>query len=127
MVVSNTPGVLTDATADIAIALMLAATRRMSETEAILRRGGWDGLRPTGWLGMGLQGKTLGIVGMGRIGEATARRAALGFGMRVVYFNRSPVGPFDFAAEALPTVEAVLAEADVVSLHVPGRRRRTPG
>ena len=69
---------------------------------------------------MGLQGKVLGIVGMGRIGAAVARRAALGFGMRVVYFNRSPVGPFDFAAEALPTVEAVLAEADVVSLHVPG-------
>ena len=118
---------LTDATADIAIALMLAATRRMSETEAILRAGGWDGWRPTGWLGMGLQGKTLGIVGMGRIGAAMARRAALGFGMRVVYFNRSPVGPFDFAAEARPTVEAVLAEADVVSLHVPGRRRRTRG
>jgi lactate dehydrogenase-like 2-hydroxyacid dehydrogenase len=118
--VGNTPGVLTEATADIAVALMLAATRRMSETETILRAGGWDGFRPTGWLGMGLQGKTLGILGMGRIGAATARRAALGFGMRVVYFNRSPVGPFDFAAEALASVEAVLAEADVVSLHVPG-------
>ena len=118
--VGNTPGVLTDATADIALALILAATRRMSETEAILRAGGWDGFRPTGWLGMGLQGKTLGILGMGRIGAATARRAALGFGMRVVYFNRSRVGPFDFPAEALPTIEAVLAAADVVSLHVPG-------
>jgi lactate dehydrogenase-like 2-hydroxyacid dehydrogenase len=118
--VSNTPGVLTDATADIAVALMLAATRRMSETEAILRSGGWDGWRPTGWLGMGLQGKVLGIVGMGRIGAAVARRSALGFGMRVVYFNRSEVGPFDFGAEARPSVEAVLAEADVVSLHVPG-------
>ena len=75
LVVTNTPDVLTDATADLAIALILAATRRMSETEAILRRGGWDGFRPTGWLGMGLQGKTLGIVGMGRIGQATARRA----------------------------------------------------
>ena len=118
--VTNTPGVLTDATADIAIALMLAATRRMSETEAILRSGGWVGWRPTQWLGMGVQGKTLGIVGMGRIGAAVARRAALGFGMRIVYFNRSPVGPFDFPAEALPSVEAVLAAADVVSLHVPG-------
>ncbi|HRO10536.1 D-glycerate dehydrogenase [Amaricoccus sp.] len=118
--VGNTPGVLTDATADIALALILAATRRMSETEAILRAGGWDGFRPTGWLGMGLQGKTLGILGMGRIGAATARRAALGFGMRIAYFNRSPTGPFDFPAEALPTVEAVLAAADVVSLHVPG-------
>jgi lactate dehydrogenase-like 2-hydroxyacid dehydrogenase len=119
-VVTNTPGVLTDATADIAMALVLSATRRMSETEAILRAGGWDGFRPTGWLGMGLQGKTLGIVGMGRIGQATARRAALGFGMRIVYFNRSPVGPFDFEAEALPSIRAVMAASDVVSLHIPG-------
>ncbi len=120
VVVTNTPGVLTDATADLAIALMLAATRRMSETEAALRRGEWTIWAPTGWLGVGLQGRTLGIVGMGRIGQAVARRAALGFGMRVVYCNRSPVGPFDFPAEALASVEAVLAAADVVSLHVPG-------
>lgn len=118
--VTNTPGVLTDATADLAMALILATTRRMSETEAILRRGEWDGFRPTGWLGMGLQGKTLGIVGMGRIGQATARRAALGFGMRIAYFNRSPVGPFDFPAEPLPTIRDVMAAADVVSLHIPG-------
>ena len=90
IVVTNTPGVLTDATADLAIALILAATRRMSETEAVLRRGEWDGFRPTGWLGMGLQDKTLGIVGMGRIGQAMARRAVLGFGMRAIYFNRAP-------------------------------------
>jgi lactate dehydrogenase-like 2-hydroxyacid dehydrogenase len=120
VVVTNTPDVLTDATADLAIALMLVATRRMSETERILRAGGWDGFRPTGWLGMGLQGKTLGIVGMGRIGQATARRAHAAFGMRIVYYNRSAVGPFDFPAEARPSVEAVLAEAEVVSLHVPG-------
>ncbi len=120
VVVTNTPGVLTDATADIAMALVLAATRRMSETEAILRAGGWDGFRPTAWLGMGLQGKTLGIVGMGRIGQATARRAALGFGMRIAYFNRSAVGPFDFEAEALPSIGAVMAASDVVSLHIPG-------
>jgi lactate dehydrogenase-like 2-hydroxyacid dehydrogenase len=120
VVVTNTPGVLTDATADLAMALILATTRRMTETEAILRRGGWDGFRPTGWLGMGLQGKALGIVGMGRIGQATARRACLGFGMRVIYFNRSPVEVLDFPAEARGSVDAVLAEADVVSLHVPG-------
>jgi lactate dehydrogenase-like 2-hydroxyacid dehydrogenase len=120
VVVTNTPGVLTDATADIAMALVLAATRRMSETEAILRAGGWDGFRPTGWLGMGLQGKTLGIVGMGRIGQATARRAALGFGMRIAYYNRSPVGPFDFPSEPLASIREVMAASDVVSLHIPG-------
>jgi lactate dehydrogenase-like 2-hydroxyacid dehydrogenase len=118
LVVTNTPGVLTEATADLAIALMLAATRRLTETEAVLRRGAWDGFRPTGFLGMGLQGKTLGIIGMGRIGQATARRARA-FGMDIVYYNRSPV-TLDFPATARPTIEAVLAEADVVSLHVPG-------
>ena len=120
VIVTNTPGVLTDATADLALALILASTRRMSETEALLRRGEWDGFRPTAWLGTGLQGKTLGIVGMGRIGQATARRACLGFGMKVIYFNRSPVGPFDFPAEARDGIEPVMAEADVVSLHIPG-------
>jgi lactate dehydrogenase-like 2-hydroxyacid dehydrogenase len=121
LVVSNTPGVLTDATADLAMALILSATRRMSETEAILRRGEWDGFRPTGFLGMGLQGKTLGIIGMGRIGQATARRAAVGFKMKVIYFNRSPAGPFDFfVADSRPSIEAVMAEADVISLHIPG-------
>ncbi|MFO1208079.1 MAG: D-glycerate dehydrogenase [Amaricoccus sp.] len=119
VVVTNTPGVLTDATADVAMALILAATRRMSETEAALRRGEWRLWAPTGWLGMGLQGRTLGIVGMGRIGQATARRA-IAFGMRVVYFNRSAVGPFDFPAEPRGSIEELLAEADVVSLHAPG-------
>ena len=120
VVVTNTPGVLTDATADLAMALILAATRRMSEMEALLRRSEWRGFSPTAHLGMGLQGRTLGIVGMGRIGAATARRAVLGFGMRAIYFNRSAVGPFDFAAEARPSIEAVMAEADAVSLHAPG-------
>ncbi len=119
VIVTNTPGVLTDATADLAMALILAATRRMSETEALLRRGEWDGFRPTAYLGMGLRGKTLGIVGMGRIGQATARRG-VAFGMEVIYFNRSPVGPFDFPAGARDSIEAVMAEADVVSLHIPG-------
>jgi lactate dehydrogenase-like 2-hydroxyacid dehydrogenase len=118
--VSNTPDVLTDATADLAMALILAATRRMSETEALLRRGEWDSFRPTGWLGTGLQGKVLGILGMGRIGRATARRARAGFGMEVVFYNRSPVDDLDLPAESLPSVEAVLERADVVSLHMPG-------
>ena len=121
VVVGNTPGVLTEATADLALALILAATRRLTETEAVLRRGDWAGFSPTGFLGMGLQGKILGILGMGRIGQAVARRASLGFGMRVIYFNRSAAGPFDgFEAEPRPDIRTVLAEADVVSLHVPG-------
>lgn len=120
VVVGNTPDVLTDATADLAMALILAATRRISETEAVLRQGAWKGFAPTGWLGMGLSGKTLGIIGMGRIGQATARRAERGFGMKVIYFNRSPVGALDFPAEARPSIEAVMAEADVISLHAPG-------
>ncbi|CAN5632016.1 D-glycerate dehydrogenase [soil metagenome] len=120
VIVTNTPDVLTDATADLALALTLAATRRMSETERALREGRWDGFRATQWLGMGLQGKVMGIVGMGRIGQATARRAQAAFGMRVVYFNRSAVAGLDFPAEAKASIEAVMAEADVVSLHIPG-------
>ena len=118
--VTNTPGVLTDATADIARGADAGrhpADERDRGDPALGRLGRVAADR---WLGMGLQDKVLGILGMGRIGAAVARRAVLGFGMRIVYFNRSPVGPFDFPAEARPTVEAVLAEADVVSLHVPG-------
>ncbi len=120
IIVTNTPGVLTDATADLAMALILSATRRMSETEALLRRGAWTGFSPTGWLGMSLQGKTLGVIGMGRIGQATAHRAVHGFGMTCIYFNRSPVGPLGFLAEACGSIEEVMAQADVVTLHCPG-------
>jgi lactate dehydrogenase-like 2-hydroxyacid dehydrogenase len=118
--VTNTPGVLTDATADLALALILAATRRMTESEAILRRGEWRSFSPTGFLGTGLQGKTLGIVGMGRIGEATARRARLGFGMKIAYYDRSPRGDFEFPAGACGSIEELLTISDVVSLHLPG-------
>jgi lactate dehydrogenase-like 2-hydroxyacid dehydrogenase len=121
IVVGNTPDVLTDATADIAIALMLAATRRMYETEKMLREGRWKGFSITGQLGMGLRDKVIGIVGMGRIGQATARRAALAFGMKVIYFNRSDLKvDLDFPAERRATIREVMAEADVVSLHIPG-------
>jgi lactate dehydrogenase-like 2-hydroxyacid dehydrogenase len=120
VIVTNTPGVLTDATADLAMALILAATRRMSEMEMVLRRGEWRGFSPTADLGMSLQGKTLGVIGMGRIGQATARRAVLGFGMKAIHFNRSPVGPFDFPSEARASIDEVMAEADVITLHTPG-------
>ncbi|MEM8569749.1 MAG: D-glycerate dehydrogenase [Pseudomonadota bacterium] len=120
LAITNTPGVLTDATADLAMALLLATTRRVTESEAYLRRGDWKSFSTTGFLGMGLQGKTLGIVGMGRIGEATARRAHFGFGMKISYFSRSPKGPFDFEAQIHSRIEDLLADADVVSLHMPG-------
>lgn len=118
--VSNTPDVLTDATADVALLLILAATRRAYAAEKILREARWGGFSIVDGLGTSIQGKTLGIIGMGRIGRATARRAALGFGMEVVFYNRSPIDDLDFEARRLGTIDAVMAAADVVSVHVPG-------
>ncbi|WP_112322401.1 2-hydroxyacid dehydrogenase [Oceanibium sediminis] len=120
VVVTNTPGVLTDATADVALTLMLNVTRRTWESERMLREGRWPGFQPTLLLGSGLQGKTLGIIGMGRIGKAVARRARDGFGMKVIYYNRSPVADTEGPAEARDSMRAVMAEADVISLHLPG-------
>jgi lactate dehydrogenase-like 2-hydroxyacid dehydrogenase len=118
--VSNTPDVLTDTTADIALLLILAATRRAYAAERKLRSNHWSGFSIVDGLGMSIQGKVLGIIGMGRIGRATARRAALGFGMRIAYYNRSPVEELEFECDRLSSVEAVMAAADVVSIHVPG-------
>ncbi|NNU81613.1 D-glycerate dehydrogenase [Halovulum dunhuangense] len=120
VVVTNTPGVLTDATADVALTLMLNVTRRTWESERMLREGTWPGFNPTLLLGTGLQGKVLGIIGMGRIGKAVARRAQAGFGMKVIYYNRSAVTDTGVPAEARDSIEAVMAEADVISLHLPG-------
>lgn len=120
IVVSNTPDVLTDATADIALLLMLSVTRRAFAAEKLLRNGRWGGFSIVDGLGVGIQGKVLGIIGMGRIGQAVARRAALGFGMKIAYYNRSPVGDLGFDAERLDSIDAVMAAADVVSVHVPG-------
>jgi lactate dehydrogenase-like 2-hydroxyacid dehydrogenase len=119
--VTNTPGVLTEDTADLAVALMLMAFRRLGEGERELRGGRWAGWRPTHHLGARMSGKTLGIVGMGRIGRAVARRAVNGFGMRLVYASRSPLPPGEAAAlDAVRTdIDEVFTEADVVSLHVP--------
>ena len=120
LVVTNTPGVLTDDTADLAIALVLMAARRLGEGERQLRAGEWTGWRPTHMMGTRVSGKTLGIVGMGRIGRAVASRAGAGFGMRVLYHNRSRVPEHERgAAEARDSIEALLAESDFVSLHVP--------
>jgi lactate dehydrogenase-like 2-hydroxyacid dehydrogenase len=115
--------VLTDCTADIAMTLLLGVARRAGEGERELRSGNWTGWRPTHMIGSRVSGKTIGIIGMGRIGKATARRAHFGFGMDVVFYNRSKVDDDEtraMAARQLPTIEDVLAEADFVSLHCPG-------
>jgi lactate dehydrogenase-like 2-hydroxyacid dehydrogenase len=121
--VSNTPGVLTDATADIALTLLLMAARRAGQAERELRAGRWRGWRPTHLIGSSLKGKLLGLVGMGRIAIATARRAHHGFGMRIAYYGRHETEPAvaaELAAEFHPDLRGLLAASDFVSLHVPG-------
>jgi lactate dehydrogenase-like 2-hydroxyacid dehydrogenase len=121
--VSNTPGVLTDATADIALTLILMAARRAGEGERELRAGRWSGWRPTHLIGSALKDKTLGLVGMGRIAIATARRARHGFGMRIAYYGRRECAPdvaAELEAEFSPDLGDLLAASDFVSLHVPG-------
>lgn len=115
--VSNTPDVLTDCTADLTMGLILMVLRRLGEGERELRRGAWTGWRPTHLLGRRVSGRTLGLIGVGRIGLAVASRAHRGFGMRVIGYTPSardldPVIRY-------PSIEAVLREADVVSLHCP--------
>jgi lactate dehydrogenase-like 2-hydroxyacid dehydrogenase len=120
LVVTNTPGALTEATADLAMALILMATRRLGEGEREVRARKWTGWRPTHLLGNSIQGKTLGIVGFGRIGQATARRAKFGFGMKIAYVDRGrdePVGR-ELGARGL-ALEELLATSDVVSFHTP--------
>ncbi len=118
--VANTPGVLTDATADCAMALLLAAARRICEGDAAVRAGAFSGWEPDYMLGMELNGATLGVVGFGRIGQAVARRA-LAFGMRVVYATDVEVVVDEDLAGRVSTMPLgeLLARADVVSLHVP--------
>ena len=118
--VSNTPDVLTDATADIAMLLILSVTRRAYAAERKLRDKRWSGFSIVEGLGTSVQGKTLGIIGMGRIGQATARRAARGFGMKIIYYNRSPIEELDFEAKRQGSISDVMSEADIVSVHVPG-------
>ncbi|AYH44868.1 D-glycerate dehydrogenase [Azoarcus sp. DN11] len=121
--VTNTPDVLTDCTADLAITLMLMVARRAGEGERELRSGNWTGWRPTHMIGTRMSGKTLGLIGMGRIARAVAMRAQHGFGMKIVFFNRSRVPAEALAgldARQCDTVEEVLAQSDFVSLHCPG-------
>jgi len=116
--VTNTPGAVTDATADIALTLMLMTARRAGEGERLLRAGRWAGWGPTQLLGMHLTGRSVGIIGMGRIGKAIARRCHHGFGMTVLFHNRSTVSDPDLPATQVPLAQ-VLA-ADVVVVAVPG-------
>ncbi|MGH1538904.1 MAG: 2-hydroxyacid dehydrogenase [Arenicella sp.] len=120
--VTNTPDVLSECTADIAITLMLMVARRAGEGERELRSGQWSGWRPTHLIGSKVSGATLGIVGFGRIGRETAKRA-IGFGMEILVFNRSPVDPSVLAqynAVQVETLEDVFFNSDFVSLHCPG-------
>jgi lactate dehydrogenase-like 2-hydroxyacid dehydrogenase len=122
LAVSNTPDVLTEATADIAITLLLMVSRRTGEGERHVRAGAWTGWRPTHLLGTQVSGKVLGLVGMGRIARAVARRAHHGFGMRVIFHDPFPPSPSEAAAlgaEPRSSLEQVLEEADFVSLHCP--------
>jgi lactate dehydrogenase-like 2-hydroxyacid dehydrogenase len=121
--VTNTPGVLTDATADIALALLLMVARRAGEGERQLRAGGWPGWSPTHMMGRSLSGKTLGLIGFGRIARATATRAAHGFGMKILYSapRRQPAAYEEaVGATYIDSVEALLPQVDFLSLHCPG-------
>jgi lactate dehydrogenase-like 2-hydroxyacid dehydrogenase len=122
IVVTNTPDVLTDDTADIAMTLLLSVARRAGEGERQVRAGEWTGWRPTHMLGTKVSGKTLGIVGLGRIGRAVAKRAHHGFGMRIL-FHRPVTVPqaviAELEAEPRDTLDELLADSDFVSLHCP--------
>lgn len=123
IVVTNTPDVLTDATAELAILLMLTAARRAGEGERALRAGEWNGWAPTNLIGQSIVGKTLGLVGFGRIAQTTAERARAGFGMKIAYYSRRRV-PAEIEARLearyVPSLEALAGEADILSLHTPG-------
>lgn len=123
LVVTNTPEVLSDCTADLAMALMLAAARRLGEGEREVRAGKWTGWRPTHMIGQKVTGKTLGIIGFGRIGQKMADRAHFGFGMKILAFDAFPVKPevlARYGAEQVGSVEDLLPRCDFVSLHCPG-------
>ena len=121
MVVTNTPDVLTDDTADLTMALMLAVMRRLGEGERAVRAGRWEGWHPTQFLGRRLSGKTLGIVGLGRIGRAVARRAEAGFGMKVIAWSRSTRRGSEAGTriERVNRIDELLEASHVVSVHCP--------
>jgi glyoxylate reductase len=124
IIVTNTPGVLTDDAADMAMALILAVPRRLSEGERLVRSGTWSGWAPTAMLGRRITGKTLGIVGMGRIGQAIALRAR-GFGLRIHYHNRKRLPDVvERAVDATyhDALDDLCRAADILSINCPGNR-----
>ena len=119
LIVTNTPDVLTDATADLTWALLLATARRIVEGDTLVRSGRWTGWSPTQLMGAEISGKTLGIIGMGRIGQAVAQRA-VGFRMPVRYHSRQPIAPSSLPREwEYRSLHGLLSEADVVTIHAP--------
>ena len=117
--VTNTPDAVTDATADLAMTLILSACRRAGEGERLLRSGLWLGWQPTQMLGTHVTGKRLGIVGMGRIGQAVAKRCHYGFDMPVIYYNRSEK-EVDVPARQVESLSALMSQADIIVVTVPG-------
>ncbi|MDQ7263572.1 D-glycerate dehydrogenase [Paracoccus sp. PS-1] len=118
--VTNTPDAVTEATADIALTLILMTARRAGEGERLLRRGDWTGWEPTQLLGRHVTGCTVGVIGMGRIGKAIARRCHYGFGMDVIFHNRSMVSSLDFPARQVADLDELLAQSDFAVVAVPG-------
>ena len=125
IVVTNTPEVLTDCTADIAMLLMLGVARRGSEGEFHVRKKEWTGWRPTHMMGTKVTGKTLGLIGMGRIAQAMAHKSHFGFNMKIIFFdpyfdNAEIIKKFE--ATKLESIDEVLSQADFVSLHCPSTK-----
>jgi len=121
IIVTNTPGVLTEDTADMAMALIVSVPRRLAEGEKLVRSGEWHGWSPGGMLGRRIGGKALGIVGMGRIGQAVAHRAR-GFGLNVVYHNRRRLPESleqMLGATFEPDLDALISSSDIITLHCP--------
>ncbi|MFW2851227.1 2-hydroxyacid dehydrogenase [Sphingomonas sp. TX0543] len=121
IIVTNTPGVLTEDTADMTLALILSVPRRLAEGEKLVRSGQWTGWSPGGMLGHRIGGKALGIVGMGRIGQAVARRARA-FGLSIHYHNRHrlpKVVEAEFGAQWHPNLDEMLGAIDVLTIHTP--------
>jgi lactate dehydrogenase-like 2-hydroxyacid dehydrogenase len=122
LIVTNTPGVLTQSTADIAMTLLLMTARRGAEGDRLVRAKKWEGWCPTSMLSSNVTGATLGLIGFGRIGQAMARKAHHGFDMNIMYFNPSDVDEYviqDLNAKRCNTLEELLSQADFVSLHCP--------